>query len=154
MNLLTKITTKNCGITPRACEDLTAKGDSVDVLNIVAKISDSRIVAGDGEMKDSIEFKGQCGAVNVLTGEEFRARKLFLPAVAEGFVFDALQSAKAADASAEVVVRIVVTAEPHSSAKGGYKFKYGCRPFDQPKADDLGELLADMSKAPKKLAKK
>jgi hypothetical protein len=153
MNLLSKISTKNCGITPRGCEDLTAKGESFDVLNIVAKISDSRIVPGDGEMKDSIEFKGQCGAVNVQTGEEYRARKMFLPGVAEGFVFDALQAAKAADASAEVVVRIVITAEPHSSAKGGYKFKYGCRPFDQPKADDLGNLLAEMSEKPKQLKK-
>jgi hypothetical protein len=153
MNLLSKISTKNCGVLPRNCEDLTAKGDTVDVLNIVAKLSDSRIVPGDGEMKDSIEFKGQIVAFNVQTGEEYRSRKMFLPSVAEGYIFDALQAAKAADPTGEVTLRIVVTAEPHNSAKGGFKFKYGCRPFDEPKADDLGNLLAEMNNKPKQLKK-
>jgi hypothetical protein len=145
MKLVTKVTMKSCGFTTRTCEDLVKNGNAVDILAVVAQISDFKIINGDGEMPDSVQFAGHFLAQNLISNEELRGGKMFLPKIAEEYVFTALQHAKQTDPLSTITVRVIITAEPHTSAKGGFSFKYGAKPFDEPQADDLSKLLAEMT---------
>lgn len=86
------------------------------------------------------ELQGSFAAVNVTTGEEFRAGKCFLPEVAENIILPAVQEEKG-----PVEFAFVISLKPNDAAAVGYEFT--CAPMFQTQAADPMHQLKQRAQA-------
>jgi len=87
---------------------------------------------------DSVEFKGQFRAVNMTTGEESNAGKLFLPHIAESYVYNAFESHSRTDGFTGLEVAFDIGIKPASTAAG---YEYTVKPLIEQKEPDTLDIL-------------
>lgn len=127
-----KITLGNCGAQP-------TKGsvkEAEDRLFVLALIGDYK--EGNTQYGDYVAFLGQFLAVNLATGEQFRASKAIFPGIVEEML---LTQVKQTIASGGVLqTRFNIGVEP--SEKGSMGFAYNCVILDDGE-DALAGLIAE-----------
>jgi len=87
---------------------------------------------------DSVEFKGQFRAINMITGEESNAGKLFLPNIAESYVFNAYSSHAATEGFTGLEVAFDIGIKPAATPAG---YEYTVKPLIEQKVPDALDLL-------------
>lgn len=99
-NYLNKITTSKIGLKPVEIKALVdAEKKSCPVARILGRTSGFQVVSG--ELGESNRFDGEFEAINMLTGEVFRSKNLFIPQLASDLLEGILQGAN--DKEAEKV---------------------------------------------------
>lgn len=83
---------------------------------------------------ESVRFLGQFKGINAETGEEFHATYLFLPGIAEGVLFNALNTAQ----GAPVNFALDIGVKPDASTATGYVFT--CVPLLENGNDPLAAI--------------
>lgn len=151
-NYSRKISTSTIGLFTRELEDIAAKakGKAVPVSRIYGIVRNSE--PGQTDIGPYIKFSGEFEAINLVNRSVHRAKTLVLPAVAESFVNESLQAAKAESPDASVTIGMDITVTEHKSAKGGTKFKYGVSPLTSPGNDPLTELGNKFGELPSMLS--
>ncbi len=87
---------------------------------------------------DSVEFKGQFRAINMITGEESNAGKLFLPNIAESYVFNAFSAHSHVEGFTGLEVAFDVGIKPAATPAG---YEYTVKPLIEQKEPDALDLL-------------
>ncbi len=87
---------------------------------------------------DSVEFKGPFRAVNVLTGEVSNAGKLFLPNIAESYVFNAFSSHSEQEGFTGLEVAFDIGIKPAATPAG---YEYTVKPLIEQKEPDALDML-------------
>lgn len=150
----TKITVRACGIDPATCEKVVEKFKKESaILHVVGRAAGIEYRTGD--LGQYATFSGEFAAVNLITGDQYRAKKLILPAVAEQLLSDALLALRKAEesdsASLEFRLQITVAPNPAAATRGGHTFKYGVKSEKSATKDALDKLLEE-SGAPEYLS--
>lgn len=93
--LITKITTKTIGLTKTKLQELALanKNKSVPVARVYGHLSGA--TAEQSDLGPYVSFTGNFKAVNLLTGQSFRAGRMLLPGVAESALSGSFESSKA-----------------------------------------------------------
>jgi hypothetical protein len=142
MQFLKKLSVQQSGLKITVLEQAAAdhKESPVAVLRVVGIVSGKS--AGQSQYGPYIKFQGEFSGVNLLTGEEYRAPGLLLPAVGEAAVNSLYERAAKTGGTAEIALD--VTVEYNDSKAGGTKFRYGVKPLIEFKGEDV---LSRMLKA-------
>lgn len=96
---------------------------------------------------DSVQFEGDFRAIDIKSGEIFNAGKLFLPQIAESYLFNALLAAQGSEGFTGLELGFDVGIKPASTPMG---YEYTVAPLIQPEAtvDRLSDLLNTMPALP------
>lgn len=140
MNIIRKITLRNCAIAIKNVKEAVAKageGVHVPLLRVVGIASGYK--AGQTDKGEYLLLLGEFSAVNLLTGAQFQSGKAILP----NFISENFAPVLERQGSAEFALEIA--AERDDTAVTGYK--YSVRPLMESKASDrMAELIAIASK--------
>jgi len=137
-----KITVKTMGMGTRQLEQVAEASapKAVPVLRVWGIVQDCQAqVSNFGPYK---KFRGEFGAVNLITGEEARSQMALLPAIAETIVSSIFDRAAKDGGSAQIALEITVTF--NESPKGGTKFAYGAKPLMEFKDDALSIMAKSL----------
>jgi len=144
MEILRKLTIKNCGWTTNDLKLAVSKAAYTDILKIAGVITAIR--PGQTQLGEYAELVGQFQAVNLETGEMFQSGKAILP----NFIADPMVEASKGGSEVEFAIQIGVKRNEGSVV--GYEFSV--KPLVEPKVSDKLAKLLDMAKidTKKKLA--
>ena len=127
-NYLNKLSHGAMGLDPRIVEKLVVDGKkSVPAARIYGQVTGMKADVSDNG--PYVKFFGIFEGINLLDRKVHRAKILCLPGTAEAFVADAYGSAAEADPKASIQFGLDLIANPHTSTKGGWKFKYSVTPL-------------------------
>jgi len=144
MEILRKLTIKNCGWNTTELKAAVAKAATADILKIAGVITAIR--PGQTQLGEYAELVGQFQAVNLESGEMFQSSKAILP----NFIADPM--VEASNGGSEVEFAIQIGVKRNEVSVVGYEFSV--KPLVEPKVSDKLAKLLDMAKidGKKKLA--
>jgi hypothetical protein len=132
MEILRKLTIKNCGWNTSELKTAVTKAAATDILKIAGVITSIR--PGQTQLGEYAELVGQFQAVNLETGEMFQSGKAILP----NFIADPMVEASKGGSEVEFAIQIGVKRNEGSVV--GYEFSV--KPLVEPKVSDkLAKLL-------------
>ena len=147
-NLVNKITMKSvCGAPEmQSVEIVDESGVKKTVLRGVERLYMRVVGVARGsenitsQYGDSIKFLGDFRAINIQTGEVFNAGNVFLPNIAESYVYNALEAVKHAEGFSGLELAFDIGVKPASTPMG---YEYTVKPLIEPatKDDHLSKLL-------------
>ena len=141
MEILRKLTIKNCGWNTSELKAAVAKAPQTDILKIAGVITSIR--PGQTQLGEYAELGGQFQAVNLATGEMFQSAKSILPT----FIADPMVEASKGGSEVEFAIQIGV--KRNDTSVVGYEFSV--KPLVEPKVSDKLAKLLDLAKIePKK----
>jgi hypothetical protein len=140
MQFLKKVTVAAMGFSTHDLEEIAAASNPkpVSVLRIWGIVSGRE--PGTSQYGQYMRFKGEIGALNLVSGSEARAQSLLLPAIAETVVNSLFDKAAKDGGTAQIAVEITVAF--NASTKGGTKFVYGVKPLIEFKGEDALSVMA------------
>ena len=101
---------------------------------------------------DSVAFAGEFRAVNLLTGEVYNGGKLFLPNVAESFVYNAFLNQEMVEGFNGLELAFDLGIKPSNTAMG---YEYTVKPLiEQTATDRLAAMLNSLPALPAPKAEK
>lgn len=140
MNIIRKITLRNCNISAKNVKDSVAslgEGETKPLLRVVGIATGYK--PGQTDKGEYLLLLGEFSAVNLLTGAQFQSAKAILP----NFIAENFAPVLERNGSAEFALEI--GAQRNDSAVTGYV--YTVRPLMESKASDrMAELIAIASK--------
>ena len=137
----TKITTKECGLTPKFCTQVAetlAEDGPVPALRIMGAACSA--VGKQSDIGPYTLFEGEFEAVNLSTKQVFRSKALILPPVAETLLEADLDTAKGKSKEGEAVwaeFALDITIGQNTSKLGGSKYKYGVIALIEPASSPM-----------------
>jgi hypothetical protein len=118
-------------------------GETVPIARIVGKAVDCK-VSDKGNYGPSIYFIGEFVGIEVSTGNQIRASKMYLPAIAEGMVEAGLKSSLIDNDQGHFEFAFDVSVR-YGDNKAGYEFVVESL-VENPNADPLAQILDSISK--------
>ena len=88
----------------------------------------------DYEDKESIEFRGAFMAINILTGEQFKSGKAYLPSICEAEI--------AANVQRSGLVELALTITAEFAEKSGTSYVYGIKSYGKEDNSGFESMLA------------
>jgi hypothetical protein len=146
MNLLSKVSFKAvCGVPEMQAatfQDETGatktalRGIEKQYMRVVGIVRGTKTTTS--QYGDSIEFQGEFEAINMLTAEVYNGSKLFLPQIAEGFLFSAVSCAE----GNAVEFAFDIGIKPSATPMG---YEYTIKPLiEQTQESPLKKLMAGL----------
>jgi hypothetical protein len=166
-----KITPKTMRLRPQQLNEIAEKNPNAEtpILRVWGVLNVADRKSGTTALGTYVEYGGEIGAINLITGEEARSQKLILPQVAETVTEALLSKAvKVGAASVQIGMDIAVEFNEAGKQRGGNTYKYVVLPLVEVSGDDalaamlnefpvakiLNQIEDKRAAAPKKAAKK
>lgn len=144
---LRKITSKEIGLLPKAMSEMVTaedyNGKPIRVMRVYGMASGQK--PGRSDNGEYIGFFGQFEAINLITGEKFRSKKLILGAIGEMTLSDALTRAQADNPEAQIEFGADITVQKKTNTKGGgWEHQWGFIPLLRPEYDGSNDALSKL----------
>jgi len=138
-----KLTCGTMGLDPRVLEDIAVKFGSTKkaVLRVIGRVHGA--TPGNSDMGPYVKFTGDFQGINLIDRSVSRSKILILPGVAESFVMEGFDGAKASDPDAVLQFGLDILVEENKSTKGGRKYKYAVTPLTDNVGKDALTLLTE-----------
>jgi hypothetical protein len=147
-----KISLRDVGISAAQCEALVQDGTEPMVMQVIGKCTDyTKKPSSLGGDRISFCFLGKFQGTNAITGDTYRASKLYLPEIAETQLIEEVTMAKEANASAVIEFGFNVGLQQNKSTKpNASKYKFLIVPLFAPseESDPLASLLKKVKGLP------
>ena len=153
VEFLKKITTSEIGLPKSVIEKLTEANpdDNLEIARIVGIATSSEIKTT--KYGDSIKFMGQFEAQNVVTGQKYRAKILYVPSIAQDMI-DTMMQAVPAGEECNVQFAIAITAKFRDTEEGTRFAFHANSLLKTTRAPDLLDEIAGNLPEPKLIEQK